>query len=391
MATPYMITKGVDERLAGSRVTVDLDALRANYALLSDWAKPAQAAAVVKANGYGLGVEMVAKALADAGCTRFFVALPNEGVVLRRALPDVEIFILAGVTAYSAPILAEARLTPCLGSLEQIEIWHQFWAERSHRRPAALHVDTGMNRLGLKLDEAIAFAKRNAEEHLITPILLMTHLACADEPNDPMNADQLARFAQAKEAFGDIETSIANSGGTQTGAMMQDWVRPGIALYGGTARNAPPNPMHVVATVECQISLVKTALAGESISYGATHKFIQDTPIAVVNAGYADGFHRALSGSGVGMRETNRPGTEGYIAGHRVPLIGRVTMDQMMFDLSALPEGAVKAGDFIEIYGPNISISEAAWRAGTIDYELLTSLGQRMQYRYLSSSPIVEA
>lgn len=391
MASTYVLKKGVDERLAGSRVTINLDALRANYKLLSDFAQPAQTAAVVKANAYGLGMEIVAKTLTQAGCTRFFVALPNEGVVLRRALPDVEIFILAGVTAYSAPILAEARLTPCLGSLEQIEIWHQFWAERGQRRPAAIHVDTGMNRLGLKLEEAIAFATRNAQEHLITPILLMTHLACADEPEDPMNAEQLVRFAQAKAAFGDIETSIANSGGTQTGTIMQNWVRPGIALYGGAARNAPPNPMHVVVSVECQVSLVKTALAGESVSYGATHIFTQDTPIAVVNAGYADGFHRSLSGSGVGMRETNRPGTEGFIAGHRVPLIGRVTMDQMMFDLSALPEGAVKAGDFIEMYGSNINISEAAWRAGTIDYELLTSLGQRMQYRYVSSSPIVEA
>lgn len=391
MASHYMVSKGVDERLAGCRVTVDLDALKSNYALLQQSALPAQTSAVVKANGYGLGVEMVAKALHDAGCTRFFVAVPNEGVVLRKVLPDAEIFILAGVTPYSAPVLAEARLTPCLGSLEQIKIWHEFWAERSQRRPAAIHVDTGMNRLGLTIDEAIAFAARNDVEYLITPILLMTHFACADEPKDPMNAEQIARIARVKAAFGDIETSISNSGGTITAgevSLDQDWARPGIALYGGAGRNAPPNPMSVVATVECQVSTVKIAKAGQTVSYGATHKFAKDTRFAVVNAGYADGFHRALSGSGVGMRETNRPGAEGFIAGHCVPLIGRVTMDQMMFDISELPEDAVKAGDFIEMYGPNISITDAAWRAGTIDYELLTSIGQRMQRRYISSTPM---
>lgn len=393
MSSHFMISKGVDERLAGCRVTVDLDALKSNYAHLQQCALPAQTSAVVKANGYGLGVEMIAKALYEAGCTRFFVAVPNEGVVLRKVLPDAEIFILAGVTPYSAPILSEARLTPCLGSLEQIDIWHQFWAERSQRRPAAIHVDTGMNRLGLTIDEAIGFAERNAQEHLITPILLMTHFACADEPDDPMNADQITLIAKVKEAFGDIETSISNSGGTLTSGeatIQQDWARPGIALYGGAGRNAPPNPMSVVATVECQVSTVKVAKAGQTISYGATHRFDKDTRFAVVNAGYADGFHRALSGSGVGIRETDRPGTEGFIAGHRVPLIGRVTMDQMMFDLSALPEDAVKAGDFIEMYGPNISITDAAWRAGTIDYELLTSIGQRMQRRYISSTPLVD-
>ena len=377
----------VDPRIATGRLTIDLDALAANWRMMAERSGPARTAAVVKADAYGTGLEKSASALAKAGCGTFFVAVPDEAVRLRRALPEPEIFVLSGIfDEESAAVIAEARAMPVLNSLAQIDVWAGFWKKRGSRRPCAIHVDTGMNRLGLTVDEALAFAERNGREHLVTPILLMSHLACGDEPTHPLNSQQLASFQMVRAAFPGVESSLANSAGVFLGADFHfDVTRPGIALYGGAAVNGIANPMRPVVKAEARILQVRPARAGEAVSYGATQIMARDSRIAVCGTGYADGYHRSLSGAGVPLRASVAHGGHGWLAGKRVPVIGRVTMDLTLFDVTDLPEQALENAGWIELFGPNIALDEAAAAAGTIGYELLTSLGSRYHRTILAS------
>jgi len=380
-----LVQTGADPRLAGGRLGIDLAALAANWRDLAERSKPAKCAAVVKADAYGLGIEHVVPVLLNAGCDTFFVALPEEGIALRRIAPRADIYILNGIYEMSAATLIEATLIPILNSLDQIELWARHCSQRGLNSPCAIGVDTGMNRLGLTVEEALAFRERNMAEHLVSPVMVMSHLACADDPAHPLNRQQLESFQRIAAAFEDIDSSFANSAGIFLGeGYVFDLTRPGIALYGGCASVEEKTPMLPVVSLDARIMQVREAPKGETVSYGATQILERDSKIAVVAAGYADGYPRAGSGAGVPLREAVPAGQHGHIGGVRVPLIGRITMDLTLFDVTDVPDEALKEG-WIELIGPNIPLDEAAKAAGTIGYELLTGLGPRYERRYLNA------
>ncbi len=382
-----IVARSGDPRVAGNRLTIDLAALVSNYRLLSKKSGAAKTAAVVKADAYGLGAGQVTPALSKAGCRHFFVATAQEGVVLRPLVFGAEIFVLNGCTNEAeCAVMAEAHLIPVMQSREAIWLWAGFWSARGGRRPCAVMVDTGMNRLGLTVAEAIRFADENAREHTVTALLVMSHLACADEPAHPMNVQQLESFHAVALAFGDIESSIANSSGIFLGPDYHlDMTRPGIALYGGEPVTGAENPMQPVATFETRILQIRHARKGQTVSYGATCTLERDTVIAVAGAGYADGYPRSLSGSGVRLRDVAKPGGSGFVSGQIAPILGRVTMDMTMFDITDIPHGQVNTGDWIELFGPNIALDDAARSGGTVAYEMLTGCGRRAAKRYVES------
>ena len=384
--SPDAAHDGVDPRIAGGRLTVDLDALVANYRLLQRRAAPARAAGVVKADAYGLGAARVGRALWNTGCRTFFVALPQEGIELRAALPEAEIFVLNGTFGpEAAPAFAAHRLMPVIGSQADISTWEAFgWDDGDSPRPCAIHVDTGMNRLGLTPEEAVAFRADNALTRALSPRLVMSHLACGDDAGHPLNRRQLESFQAVRAAFGNIDSSLSNSAGIFLGPEFRfDLVRPGIALYGGQPFNGGDNPMRAVATLEARVVQVRHGRAGETASYGGHGRLDRDTAIAVVSTGYADGYHRASSFAGVPLRDAVAGGGHGFVHGRRVPVLGRVTMDLTLFDVTDLGPEAVAVGDWIELFGSNIPVDEAASAAGTISYEMLTSLGRRYHRRYV--------
>ena len=364
--------------LTGGRLSIDMNALAANYAYLAAFAEPAESGVTIKADAYGLGIAECAPVFWASGARSFFVALASEAVALRAILPKANIYVLHGANAANAAFLRDQKIAPVLGSPDMISLWREFGAGA----PCALHVDTGMNRLGLTLNEARTLANDGLGN--LNAVLLMTHFACADEPDHPKNTSQIDSFNAAKALFPQLKTSLQNSAGAFLGeAARSDVARLGIALYGGEAVNNAANPMRPVVTAEAQVMMVREAKAGETVSYGATQVLTRETRIAVCSVGYADGYHRAISGTGVALRQTGRPAGYGFIAGYQVPILGRVTMDQTMFDVTDVPD--VKASDFIELFGPNISLDNAARAAGTIGYELLTSLGRRYNRVYVGT------
>lgn len=387
MAPDSQNVAGPEMRFAGASLTIDLEALKANYAALAQVCAPAVTAGVVKADAYGLGIDRVAPALADAGCTRFFVALPEEGAAVRRAVPEATIYVLNGLfSEESGSLYLQDRLIPVLNSPVDVRLWETFCGVSGARLPCAINIDTGMNRLGMTVEEALAFAEENALTQAINPVLVMSHLACADDQAHPMNRRQLESFQEVAAAFPGIESSLVNSAGILLGAEYHGSVtRPGIAVYGGAILPGTANPMRVVVTAEARVAQIRHARAGETVSYGATQTLSRDTIIAVAAIGYADGYPRAGSATGVALRQTNRPAGHGFIQGQRVPILGRITMDLTMFDVTDLGPGMVAKGDMIELFGPNLPIDEAAAAAGTISYELLTSLGRRYHRRYVES------
>jgi alanine racemase len=356
--------------LAGApaaRVTVDLGALAANYAALQVIAAPATVAAVVKADAYGLGLGPVAGRLAAVGCRDFFVAGPEEGARLRRLLPDARILVLQDAGSAVA-VCREARLTPVLNALAEV----REWVQRCGGLPAALQIDTGMARSGLSAEDVATLA---ADTELLGALrleLVMTHLACADEPAHPLNALQLERFAALRARLPPLPTSIGNSAATLAGAAFRgDLVRPGLALYGGRALPGAPNPMRPVVRLEARILQIRTLPAGATVGYGATWRAPGPCRIATVGAGYADGYPRAL-------------GNRGYAAveGLRLPVVGRVSMDMTTLDLSAAPAGALAVGDYVDLLGGGVPLDEAAELAGIVTYELLTGLAPRLARRW---------
>ena len=363
--------------LAGGRVTINLAALIENWRSIARAASGAEAAAVLKADGYGIGIQQAGASLAAAGCRTFFVALPEEGIALRKVIAAEAIYVLDGLLAGSAGDYVAADLRPVLGSMAEI----REWAEMKHggaRTGAAIHVDTGMNRLGLKPDEARQIATDPDLIAAITPSLLMSHLACADTPAQALNARQLALFRQMRILFPTSRASLANSAGVFLGDEYHfDLVRPGVALYGARFRNDLP-PLAPVATLEARVLQVHAAAPGETIGYGATQTIRTPTRVAILGVGYADGYHRAASAS------DHRAGARAYVHKHSVPLIGRVSMDLIAIDVTDAPD--VERGDWVELFGPNIPVDEVAENAGTIGYELLTSLGPRYARRYIGGA-----
>ncbi|MGA1801234.1 alanine racemase [Rhizobium sp. HT1-10] len=368
---------------AGLRLTVDLGALVANWQDMARRSGRARTAAVVKADAYGLGIEEVGETLYIAGARDFFVATAEEGVTLRLYAPDARIFVLAGIWPGMQRLFFENDLVPIISSEEQLAFWMSVLSEYGEY-PCALQVDTGFNRLGLTVPEALALADDVSRPASFSPVLVVSHLACGDDPASPMNRQQLDSFRQVSAAFEGIESSLSASAGIFLGPEYHfDLTRPGIALYGGEAVPGVANPMRPVATAEARVLQVRNVKAGEAVSYGRAMQLTRDSRLAVVSAGYADGYMRSQSSGGVPLRRTGIEAGHGFIAGHRVPVAGRITMDLTIFDVTDLPEGLVRAGDYVELFGSNILVDDAARAAGTIGYEMLTSMGLRHQRRYL--------
>lgn len=361
--------------IASARVTIDTGAIAANWRALAAMGGAAETGAVLKADAYGLGAGPVARALARTGCRTFFVATVPEGVELRQAVPDARIFILAGLWRGWEARLVAANLIPVLASSEQFATFRMMGCDH----PFALNFDTGMNRLGFSNDEAAGLAAMADK-----PVMVMSHLACSDERGHPLNDRQRQCFQDVRRCFEGIESSLASSGAIVLGPDYHgELTRPGIALYGGEPISGEANPMRPVVHAEARILQIRQARAGEFVSYGATHRLTRDSRLAIVGAGYADGWQRALSGSGIRLRDPVPEGGHGIAAGQTVPIVGRVTMDLTTFDITGLAENAVRTGDYIGLFGNAITLDDAARAAGTIGYELLTSLGKRYERRYV--------
>jgi alanine racemase len=367
-------TVGPVETEAGGILTIDLGALVANWRILRKRAAPAQCAAVVKADAYGCGIEPVVGALAQAGCATFFVAHLGEGRRVRATTADAAIYVLNGLLPGTAPAYAPVNLRPVIGSRAELEEWNAFRASSGWRGEAALHFDTGMSRLGFAFEDANAVASGLGNDHGIA--LIMSHFACSEEEH-PLNAIQIARFKGVRAHFGAIAGSLANSSGVFLGRdAHHDLVRPGVALYGVNPRPGEPNPMQPVVSLRGRIVQTREVPQSATVGYSATWTAKRPTRLAVVSVGYADGFLRA------GSAGDGRAGAEAIVAGRRCPLAGRVSMDLIAIDVTDLPAARVGRGDLVTLIGDDISIDDVAGRAGTIGYEVLTSLGRRYRRIY---------
>ncbi|ABS65081.1 alanine racemase [Parvibaculum lavamentivorans DS-1] len=382
-----VIGTDTDLAAAGGLLTIDLDAVAANYDMLRAEAAGAEVSAVVKANAYGLGMGPVARRLAAEGCRSFFVAEANEGAALRALLPDAEIYVLNGLFPGTAGFYAAHGLVPCLASMAEVAEWRE--AAKGGSLKAALHFDTGMNRLGMSEADAAALAAEGALTAGIEVRLIMSHLACADDAASPMNARQLARFRGLRTIlagrFAGAKASLANSGGIYLGKDYHfDLVRPGVSLYGGSPFTGREHPFRPAVTVEARVLAVREMAAEETAGYGATWKARGTARMAVLAAGYADGYMRALSSPRPNGDGGDDYGGQVRIAGYTAPVAGRISMDMLIVDVSGLPEGAVKRGDMAELIGPHITVDDVGLKAGTLGYEILTSLGGRYMRIYVS-------
>jgi alanine racemase len=365
-----------DPTEAGGVLTIDLAAVESNWKRLAGLTVPVECAAVVKADGYGCGLEPVTRTLHRAGCRTFFVADVAEGRRARTVAPDATIYVLNGVMPGSAQAFAADHLRPVINSTTELAEWDAFVATKNWRGGAALHVDTGMNRLGITVEEAAAIAPRlQSENHGFT--LVMSHLACAESPDHPMNARQLRLFRDIRMAYRGVASSLANSSGIFLGERAYcDLVRPGVALYGVNPTPGKANPMRRVVEVKGRIIQVRTIDKGETVGYGAAFAAGRTSRIAIIAVGYADGFLRS-AGTARG-----KPAAEVIVAGKRCPLAGRVSMDVLAVDVTDVAEGAVRRGDFATLIGDRVSVDDLAAGMGTIGYEVLTDLGRRYHRLY---------
>ena len=360
----------------GATLTIDLAAIVANWQALRRQLLTVECAAVVKANAYGLGLKPVVAALADAGCRTFFVADVAEARIVRARAKDATIYVLHGFALACAEAFIELAARPVINSMTELAEWDTFVADHAWQGGAALHVDTGMNRLGVSPEEAAALAPRaQTQNHGIA--LLLSHLACADIPDHPLNAKQLRLFRELRALYSGIPASLANSSGIFLGdATYFDLVRPGAALYGINPTPGRPNPMKSVVELTGRVVQIRAVAREQTIGYGATWTARRNSRIAAVALGYANGLLRA------GSAGDEHPGGAAIVAGKRCPIVGRISMDLLMLDITDLPDGAVRRGDFATLIGGELSIDEVAAAAGTIGYEVLTRLGLRCHLDY---------
>lgn len=357
---------------AAGLLTIDLDALRANYRRIQSDVAPAECAGVVKADAYGLGAARIAPALAAAGCRSFFVALPEEGMTLRAVLPQARIYVLEGCLRNDQNLFLDHDLSPVLNSLHQVRDWADLARRSGRRLPAALHLDTGMARLGLSGDEVAALAADPAPLRAFPLALVMSHLACADTPEAEMNAAQRAAFLRLKACLPPAPASLANSAGCYLGrAYHFDLVRPGVALYGGRPHPGREPAMTPVLRWEAVVLQLREVPAGAAVGYGASERVTRPSRLATIAVGYADGYKRGLSHSGAAL-----------IDGVRVPVVGRVSMDLVTLDVTDLPPGAVRPGRCVELLGAGLTIDDLAAAGGTIAHDVLTGLGRRFARAY---------
>lgn len=339
-----------------ARLSVDLDALAANHAFL-EHLTGRSVQPVVKADAYGLGAKACVTRLMQAGARTFFVARLVEGLALREAVGGAPvIYVLDGCSEGAAAALREADLRPVINHADQLTRWQE-----AGGGPCGLHIDTGMNRLG--------FRPEQAPPPFPGLDLVMSHLACADDPASPMNARQRDTFAALRPRYPDALASVANSGGCFLGPDYGfDAVRPGISLWGGGPEGRPDPRIQPVATFSAPILQVRHVPVGESVGYARGKVADQPLTVATVGAGYADGVMRATS-----------PRGQVFVAGDLRPILGRISMDALAVDVTGLD---VAEGDRVELFGPNRPIDDAARDTGTIAYELLTSVGGRVDRTY---------
>lgn len=361
-----------------AQLTIDLAAIAENYRRLQRMlGEGTRCGAAIKADCYGLGAAKIARVLAAAGCRDFFVATTSEGIAARAVLDSARIFVLMGPADDDRGAYAAHRLTAVLNTRDQIEEWLARDAAES-ALPVALHLDTGMTRLGIPLEEIESLLRERKNLQKLKVCHILSHLACSEETENPMNALQRDQFVLLSERLLPLwqprpERSFSNSSGIYLGRSYHfDIVRPGAALYGLNPTPGHENPMENVVTLEARIQQVRTIDAGRTVGYGATHRFPGPTRVATLAAGYADGIFRSLSNRGAV-----------YVSGHRAPIVGRVSMDLITIDVGHVPEHLTRPGSMVEILGPHQSPDDLALAADTNGYEVLTAFGRRYQRRYL--------
>ncbi len=356
---------------ASGYLTIDLAAIARNYEKLAAEVAPARAAAVVKADAYGLGAVRVAARLYEHGCRHFFVAQFVEALRLQPTLAaDAIVYVLNGLQPGNETACAERGIVPIINSLEQLQRWSQTARTLGRKLPAALQFDTGMSRLGIPPAERAAVASLLGD--YIDVRFIMSHLASADEAASEQNGSQLAEMSRITAEFPEFDLCFANSGGIFLGRPYHGVLaRPGIALYGGAPIADQPNPMAPVLRLDVAVVQTRTVPAGARVGYSGTHIAAGETRLATIAAGYADGLPRCLSDRGAV-----------YCDGIRLPIVGRVSMDSITVDISALPEGRLHLGSLVEVLGPHQTLEDIARDAGTIAYEILTGLGQRYERQY---------
>lgn len=371
-AADQTATTGVSETVAGAILTIDLAALRENYRILKARLGNVPCAGVVKADAYGLGARSVANALAAEGCTHFFVAQLSEAIDLRKTLPaELPIYVLNGLMPGSEQDAVEAGATPVINCLEQLDAWSAFARKLGGPLPAVLQADSGMSRLGMAPSEVDQIARSPARMDGINVKFVMSHLACADEPDNPANRLQRETFDRLRALLPKAPASLANSSGIFLGSPFHyDLARPGAALYGINPTPAQQNPMRPVVSLQARIVQIREIGDGVGIGYGHASRARAAMRLATISLGYADGWPRRVVAAA-------------FHRGTRLPFAGRVSMDSIILDTTALPPGALKPGDLVELIGPDQTVEQVAEAAGTIGYEILTGLGTRFHRRYV--------
>lgn len=379
LRAPFAPARAASEDRAGAILTVDLKALVENWRILKARARPGcDVGAVVKADAYGLGLEPVARALAAAGCATFYVAHLDGAITLRQILgPGPRIASLNGPNKGTERDYAAFRIMPVLSTPEHVAGWRTYANKEDVLLESIVQIDSGMKRLGLTEREFAGLMDDSDGFVGLHPQMLLSHLACADDTAHPMNRAQLNAFiaalARFRTRFPETRGSIANSAGILLGPDWHfDYARPGIALYGSNPTNRAPNPMLPVAYLKARIIQVARVDTPGTVGYGAAAKVAEGTKLATVSMGYADGYLRSLSDRG-----------HGILDGLKVPVVGRISMDLITFDVSNVSDSAARPGNFIDILNATLTVDELAAKAGTIGYEILTDLGQRFHRRYL--------
>jgi alanine racemase len=365
------ISTGPAAAVAGAILTIDLAAIRENYRRLKRHLGGKPCAAVVKASGYGLGATEVSQALMQEGCDTFFVAHLSEGLDLRAAIGDTPtIYVLNGLAPGSEADAVAAGLRPVLNSLDQLAAWRSAAKAAGRTLPAAVQVDSGMSRLGMAPSEVDEIAGSNDAFAGVDVTLVMSHLACADEPEHLANEMQRVNFETLRRKLPPAPASFANSSGIFLGQSFHfDLGRPGVALYGVNPTPGEPNPMVPVVRLDVKVVQTREIGDGVGIGYGYASRARLAMRLATIALGYADGWHRRAAGAA-------------WFEGKRLPFAGRVSMDSIILDITGLPPGRLKAGDLVELIGPKQTVDDVADYAGTIGYEILTGLGSRFHRVY---------
>ncbi len=360
-------------RALSGELTIDLSAVQKNYLYLDGLsAVTCETAAAVKANAYGLGLNHVAPALYDVGARRFFVATLAEAVQLRGLLKGAAIYVLNGFVPSESQIYFQHNLVPVLNSVKELESYRKFIGDAA--LPAIMHFDTGMNRLGFSGDDVVYLSRGDGLLQGLNIHYVMSHFASADEMDNPFTRMQYECFLKLSDSFSNIPKSLSNSAGLFHGSDYHfDLVRPGVAIYGGKPTDNLQNPMRQVVSLNVPVLQVRSVKSGDICGYNETYSFDSDGQIAIVSCGYADGLLRSLSNS-----------ASLYYKGYELPVRGRVSMDLVICDLCHVPDAELpQSGDMVEVIGAHQSVDDLAQKAGTISYEVLTSLGSRYSRSYV--------